>query len=92
VWQPQNNALDHANFTSWGIDWYPAAWAGHGSAGQEYWTNIYNIVAAGADRFFIGMFDEYGENTAIIPISDDPPAASPRCSPTRVSRRRGGSN
>ena len=78
VWQPQNNALDHANFTSWGIDWYPAAWAGHGSAGQEYWTNIYNIVAAGADRFFIGLHDEFGENTAIIPISDDPAAATPQ--------------
>ena len=45
VWQPQNNAADHALFTSWGIDWYPAAWAGHSLAGQEYWTNIYNIVA-----------------------------------------------
>ena len=77
VWQPQNNAADHAQFTSWGIDWYPHAWAGHHSAGQEYWTNIYNIVAAGADRFFIGMFDEYGENTAIIPISDDPPTLTP---------------
>ena len=77
VWQPQNNAADHALFTSWGIDWYPAVWAGHHLAGQEYWNNLYDVINRGADRFFIGMFDEYGENTAIIPISDDPPTYNP---------------
>jgi hypothetical protein len=77
VWQPQNNSNDHTLFTSWGIDWYPHVWAGHHLGGQEYWGDLYNAINAGADRFFIGMFDEYGENTAIIPTSDDPPTSSP---------------
>lgn len=77
VWQPQNNSNDRALFTSWGIDWYPHVWAGHHLGGQEYWGDLYNAINAGADRFFIGMFDEYGENTAIIPTSDDPPTSNP---------------
>ena len=77
VWQPQNNTADHTQFTAWGIDWYPHVWAGHYEGGVEYWGNLYNVISAGADRFFIGMFDEYGEDTAIIPISNDPPAGTP---------------
>ena len=77
VWQPQVNGADRALFASWGVDWYPHVWAGHHEGGQEYWNNTYDVVANGADRYFIGMFDEYGEDTAIIPTSDDPPAFNP---------------
>ncbi|MDR2462390.1 MAG: hypothetical protein LBD30_01245 [Verrucomicrobiales bacterium] len=34
---------------------------------------IDKAVAAGGDRFFVGMFDEYDESTAIMPMSDDAP-------------------
>jgi hypothetical protein len=77
VWQPQNNANDHSTFASWGVDWYPHIWADHTTPGTGYWSNLYNASAAGADRLFIGMFDEYNEGTAISPMSDDPPVSSP---------------
>jgi autotransporter-associated beta strand protein len=41
--------------------------------GQFYWTKGRDWINAGADRLFIGMFDEYDEGTAIMPMSDDPP-------------------
>jgi hypothetical protein len=37
---------------------------------------MYDIIKNGGDRFFIGMFDEYGE-VPILPITDDPPNADP---------------
>jgi hypothetical protein len=77
VWQPQNNANDHATFASWGIDWYPHIWDDHTTPGTQFWGNMYNASAAGADRFFLGMFDEYNEGTAVAPMSDDPPVSSP---------------
>ncbi|MEY5019569.1 MAG: hypothetical protein RLZ22_657 [Verrucomicrobiota bacterium] len=41
--------------------------------GQFYWTKGRQWINAGADRLFIGMFDEYDESTAIMPMTDDPP-------------------
>ncbi len=41
--------------------------------GQYYENLISRAAQAGADRLFVGMFDEYDESTAIIPMSDDPP-------------------
>ncbi|MES2920869.1 MAG: glycoside hydrolase family 71/99-like protein [Verrucomicrobiota bacterium] len=44
------------------------------NGGQFYWTLAWNwIQSGGADRLFVGMFDEYDEGTAIMPMSDDPP-------------------
>lgn len=44
------------------------------NAGQFYWSLARNwIQSGGADRMFVGMFDEYDEGTAIMPMSDDPP-------------------
>ncbi len=48
------------------------------NGGQYYWTMARNwINSGGADRMFVGMFDEYDEGTAIIPMSDDPPDPVP---------------
>ena len=41
--------------------------------GDHYWKQFTEAAAAGADRVFVGMFDEYDEATAILPMSDDPP-------------------
>ncbi|MEO5714988.1 MAG: PA14 domain-containing protein [Luteolibacter sp.] len=41
--------------------------------GRYYWSQFSKAAKAGSDRMFIGMFDEYDEATAIIPMSDDPP-------------------
>ncbi len=47
------------------------------AGGQFYWTKGRDwINGGGADRLFIGMFDEYDEATAIMPMSDDPPNPS----------------
>jgi hypothetical protein len=35
--------------------------------------SLAKAAAAGVDRMVIGMFDEYNESTAIMPMSDDPP-------------------
>ena len=43
------------------------------AGGQFYQTELAKAVAARADHLFIGMFDEYDEGTAIMPMSDDPP-------------------
>jgi autotransporter-associated beta strand protein len=43
------------------------------SGGQFYWDKGRRWVTAGADRMFIGMFDEYDEGTAIMPMTDDAP-------------------
>lgn len=41
--------------------------------GRYYWNLLAKAAQAGADRLFVGMFDEYDEATAIIPMSDDAP-------------------
>lgn len=41
--------------------------------GGHYWNQLSTAVEAGADRLFVGMFDEYDEGTAIMPMSDDTP-------------------
>jgi hypothetical protein len=41
--------------------------------GDSYWRQLTDAAQAGADRLFVGMFDEYDEGTAIMPMSDDPP-------------------
>ncbi len=43
------------------------------NGGEHYWSQLKDAAAAGADRLFIGMFDEYDEATAIMPMSDDTP-------------------
>ncbi len=43
-------------------------------SGQFYWNKGWEwINAGGADRLYIGMWDEYDECTHFIPMSDDPP-------------------
>ena len=47
--------------------------------GGRYFENLFSQAAqAGVDRLFVGMFDEYDESTAIIPMSDDPPPTPSR--------------
>lgn len=47
------------------------------TGGQYYWSKGRDwINAGGADRLFIGMFDEYDEGTAVMPMTDDPPDPS----------------
>lgn len=41
--------------------------------GRYYWKQLSRAAEAGADRLFVGMFDEYDEATAIMPMSDDHP-------------------
>jgi len=42
-------------------------------SGDYYWGRIYNAINCGADQIFLGMFDEYDEATAIMPMSDNHP-------------------
>lgn len=46
--------------------------------GAEYWRLLSKAAQAGIDRLFIGMFDEYDEGTAIMPMTDDPPSTPSR--------------
>ena len=46
--------------------------------GGFYEHLLASAAAAGADRLFVGMFDEYDEGTAILPMSDDPPPTPTR--------------
>jgi hypothetical protein len=46
--------------------------------GRFYWNQLTAAAQAGADRLFVGMFDEYDEATAIMPMSDDAPATPER--------------
>ena len=84
---------DFNQLASWGIDYFPHVWPGFSWAhlqrfndesqynprgnGAFYWDKIYGAVGSGAGRLFIGMFDEYDEGTAIMPMTDDPPAPAP---------------
>jgi len=46
--------------------------------GRFYWNLLSKAAQAGVDRLFVGMFDEYDEGTAIMPMSDDPPPTPSR--------------
>ena len=46
--------------------------------GNYYEGLLSDATQAGADRLFVGMFDEYDEGTAILPMSDDPPPVPTR--------------
>jgi hypothetical protein len=47
--------------------------------GGRYYERMFSQAAqAGVDRLFVGMFDEYDEGTAIMPMSDDPPPTPSR--------------
>jgi hypothetical protein len=78
-----------SQLNSWGMKILPHAWPGFSwnnlqmteyptshtprDGGEFYWTRLYNAVACGADQIFLGMFDEYDEGTAIMPMSDNHP-------------------
>jgi len=46
--------------------------------GQLYWDSLCALSQAKVDRLCVGMFDEFDESTAIMPMSDDPPATPSR--------------
>ncbi len=46
--------------------------------GSFYWNQLTQVANSGAERLFVGMFDEYDEGTAIMPMSDDPPRTPSR--------------
>ena len=46
--------------------------------GAFYWSLLSKAAQAGIDRLFVGMFDEYDEGTAIMPMTDDPPPTPSR--------------
>jgi hypothetical protein len=47
------------------------------AGGRFFRERISQALAAGCDRLFVGMLDEYDEGTAIMPMSDDPPLPGP---------------
>ncbi len=86
---PSRLAAQKAQLNAWGMKILPHAWPGFAwhnlqklafpnqytprAGGQFYWDRLYNAVNVGADQIFLGMFDEYDEGTAIMPMSDNPP-------------------
>jgi len=82
-------AADKNQLAAWGITYMPHVWPGFSwhnlqffapfqqytdrGGGQFYWDRIYDALRLGASHLFVGMFDEYDEGTAIMPMSDDPP-------------------
>ncbi|MFC1763890.1 glycoside hydrolase family 71/99-like protein, partial [Planctomycetota bacterium] len=74
----------------WGVKILPHAWPGFSwhnlkkltfpyqytarVAGDFYWQRLYNAIQSGSNHIFLGMFDEYDEGTAIMPMSDSHPA------------------
>ena len=47
--------------------------------GGRFYEGLFSrAIKAKADRLFVGMFDEYDEGTAIMPMSDDPPPTPTR--------------
>jgi len=81
---------DYQRLRSWGVDYFPHVWPGfswanlqHQTGDKDYtprqggaflWQKMCEALGSGASRLFIGMFDEYDEGTAIMPMSDDPPS------------------
>jgi hypothetical protein len=86
---PSDLASQKARLDSWGMKILPHAWPGFSwnnlkmtvhpqsytarAGGDFYWDRLYNAVNVGADQIFLGMFDEYDEGTAIMPMSDNHP-------------------
>ncbi|MCH7226608.1 glycoside hydrolase family 71/99-like protein [Haloferula sp. A504] len=82
-------AAQKAQLDAWNMDILPHAWPGFSwhnlkklvpfdeytprNGGAFYWQTLHQAVAVGADQIFLGMFDEYDEGTAIMPMSDNPP-------------------
>lgn len=80
---------EKTQLNGWGMKILPHAWPGFSwnnlqqtvfptdytarNAGAFYWTRLYNSVSCGANQIFLGMFDEYNEGTAIMPMSDSHP-------------------
>ena len=80
---------DRQMLRNWGIDYFPHIWPGFSWANMQhqtgdtdytprgggtfFWRKAYDALGSGASRLFVGMFDEYDEGTAIMPMSDDPP-------------------
>jgi hypothetical protein len=93
VWQTHNFAQDLAEFgptSPMHEDYIADIYPGLGTApnvrrgGQAYWDEFYNATAAynayptAMRSVFVGMFDEYDEATAIMPMSDDIPLNTTR--------------
>lgn len=82
-------AAQKAQLDSWGMGILPHAWPGFSwhnlkqlvpldqytarAGGAFYWQTLRQAVEVGAEQIFLGMFDEYDEGTAIMPMSDNPP-------------------
>jgi hypothetical protein len=74
---------------SWGMKLLPHVWPGFSwtnlqklqpgesytarRRGSFYWECIRSALRSGADQLFLGMFDEYDEGTAIMPMTDNHP-------------------
>ncbi len=75
--------------SGWGREILPHVWPGFSwcnlkklppgtsytprNGGEFYWARLYNAIRCHPDHIFLGMFDEYDEGTAIMPMSDDHP-------------------
>ncbi|HEY1011192.1 MAG TPA: carbohydrate-binding protein, partial [Herpetosiphonaceae bacterium] len=93
VWQSQNFQQDATTFAGWGRDYFPHIKPGFSWAnlqrqpasapyeprggGAHYWGQGVAALNPNPAGFFVGMFDEYDEGTAIMPMSDDPPPPHP---------------
>jgi len=93
VWQSHDYATDMELCKKLGITSMPHVWPGFSWAhlmrkqepaaftdragGTFFRDRIAQALAAGCDRLFVGMFDEYDEGTAIMPMSSDPPPPGP---------------
>ncbi len=92
TWQGKRYAEDRKDLGEMGVKFYPHVWPGFSWAhlkvvadqytprkgGEYYWSLLTEAVKPGNDWLFVGMFDEYDEGTAIMPMSDDsPPATQP---------------
>jgi len=82
-------ASQKTRLDGWGMKILPHTWPGFSwhnlqkltysnqytarDGGNFYWGKLYNALSVGADQIFLGMFDEYDEATAIMPMSDNPP-------------------
>jgi hypothetical protein len=91
VWQTHSWAQDQTTFGGWGLDYYADVVPGFSwsnlqqsnfgfadrQGGQSYWNQMYQTATAHSKRMFVGMFDEYDEGTAIMPMSDDTPLTQP---------------
>jgi hypothetical protein len=91
--QISSYSLDQQRFQNWGIDYFAHVWPGFSWAnlqrltgtaqytprngGAFFWQKIHEALSGGATRLIVGMFDEYDEGTAIMPMSDDPPNPPP---------------